>query len=176
MKNFLASHKTIWIFVAVGALAVSATIAAYYGQSQNRLSAVKQKTPQPKFEVTRQEVDPSKLPDKFPADFPTEAGATVTQNYQATTPDGREQSTRTFQTAKSLDDNLKIYQDYFKKNGWTINSTQTGDNYRSILATKNGVLIQVAIDENPSTHIKTVNITAILKAPAAQAPAPAPKK
>jgi hypothetical protein len=176
MQNFLASRKVIWLFVGIGVIAIAAITAAYYGQMQNRASLLSKKTPQPKYEVTRQDVSSSKLPDKFPADFPVEAGANITQNYQATTPDGRQQSTRTFETAKSLDDNLKIYQDYFKKNGWTVNSTQKGDNYRSILASKGDLLIQVAIDENASSHVKTVNITAIPKVPALQPAAGASKK
>lgn len=167
MHNLLSSRKIIWVFAAVGVLAVLFVLAA--GLANKKDLAGRQTTPTPKFAVTQQDIDSTKLPDKFPVGFPQETGAKITQNYQATAPDGRQQSTRTFESAKSLDENLKIYQDYFKKNNWTINDTNSAENYRSILASKDGLLIQVAIDQNAS-KVVTVNTTIIPQAASSSTP------
>ncbi len=109
--------------------------------------------------VTKTNVDFDKAPQGFPEGVPIETGAKLTQNYNATTPDGRFQATRVFETSKTLDENLAIYSDYLKKQGWEIGSTLNDPTYKVVSGTKGVQNMQVVIDENKVNKIKTVSIT-----------------
>jgi hypothetical protein len=146
-------------------LLAAAAVGAYFYFNQNNKPAP---TNQPEatkpadtktLDVTTKTVPYDKLPDQFPPDIPLEKGATVTANYNATTPDGRFQATRTFITAKTLDENYKIYQQAFAKNGWKIVSQGGKDPSWFILAQRNNITALTAIQENTVSHEKTVSIT-----------------
>lgn len=109
--------------------------------------------------VVKTNVDFDKAPKGFPEGVPIEAGAKLTQNYNATSPDGRFQATRVFETAKTLDENLAIYSDYLKKQGWVVGSTLNDPTYKVISGTKGLQNMQIVIDENKVNKIKTVSIT-----------------
>lgn len=115
-------------------------------------------TPQP-AQVQKTNVDFSKTPEKFPANIPLEANARTTQNFNATTPDGVFQAVRTFVTGKSLADNLALYTDFLKKDGWTIKGTLDNPTYKMIIGAKDKSNIQISIDENKVTKERTVSVS-----------------
>ncbi len=161
MNNFLESKKVIWVFVIFGLVAVVAAIMAV-SSGPSAVKTSQTNTPanaQKKQDVQIKKVDNSKLPDQFPADIPLETGATVTGNYNATAADGRSQATRSFETTKTLDDNFKLYSDFFKKSGYTVNSTINQANFKAILASKGDLKVQVNMSTNPTTKVKTIDIT-----------------
>ncbi len=95
----------------------------------------------------------------FPEDVPIENGAKITQNYNATSPDGRFQATRTFETTKTLDENFKIYLGYFEKNNWEINASLDQENYKMIYAYKDRGFMQISMSSNAVSGIKVVDIS-----------------
>jgi hypothetical protein len=114
---------------------------------------------QEKFEVTRTQVDQSKLPEKFPVDIPIETGAKVVDNYNASANNGSSQATRKFETAKTLDANFKLYSDFFSKNGWQTTNTVNQPELKAVFAAKDGVNAQVVIAKNSVTKKSTVEIS-----------------
>lgn len=111
----------------------------------------------PKFD--KKTVDSSKLPDKFPADIPSEQGAQILTNYNGSTPDGSTQATRSFVTAKTLAENLKIYTDYMKAKGWAVKATVNDETSKMVMGTKGDQQLQVTMSENSSSKEKTVTIS-----------------
>jgi len=109
--------------------------------------------------IAKSEVPTSQLPNKFPGNLPMEAGAEITGNYNATTPDGRFQATRSFVTKQTLAANLKLYSDYLKNNGWTSLAVVDQTTYKMVVGTKGNQQLQISIDENASSKVKTVTIT-----------------
>ncbi len=157
-NSVFSNRKVIWALLIVLVLAVAAVL-FYSGVFKSNNSTETPLTTKTEPTVETKEVEKSQLPDKFPADFPIEAGATVTTNNVKTSSDGRFQSTHSFESAKTVDQNFAIYSDYFKTHGWIINSTVTTiKNYRSIYAGKGDITIQVSINDNQATHVKTVDI------------------
>lgn len=110
---------------------------------------------------TRTDVALDKAPDKFPKDIPGESGAKVTQNYNVSTPDGRYQATRVFESNKSLIENFSIYKNYLTSNGYNIQSTVDQTSYKMIFGIKGDKSLQVTMDESTGVNIKTVNISYI---------------
>ena len=162
MHNFLSSHKMVWVFGAIGAvailtMAIVAILSPRSNTPSNEMANKAEKQEKPAVEIKK--VDESQLPDQFPAEIPLEAGAQVTGNYTATTPDGRFQATRSFETKKTLEENLRIYQDFLKSHGWTITSTINQTQLKAILATKDSSNIQINMSLNPTTKVKAVDIT-----------------
>ena len=100
------SHKFIKLLLAIVAVLILAFV-LYKFVGNNRQSS-ELKTPETAV-VKKMDVDFSKLPEKFPTNIPIESGAKITQNYNATTPEGEFQATRSFVTTKTLAENIKIY-------------------------------------------------------------------
>jgi len=117
--------------------------------------------PKPSFEVTKTDVSPSEKPSGFPASVSIEKGATITQNYEADTTDGRHQSTRVFESSKTVAQNYKIYMDSLSQNGWTIKNKLQTDNLASIFASKQGFDLSVTISKNSITGKVTVSLSAV---------------
>jgi hypothetical protein len=97
--------------------------------------------------VKTQEVSPAELPSLFPEGFPLENGATVLQNYEATTPDGRQQATRAFVSNRTLEANAQTYRDYLEVDHWVVQAEKNDATYRAIMAEKEGVSVQVVMTE-----------------------------
>ena len=113
----------------------------------------------PELKVAKQDVDAAKLPDRFPNSLPLEPGAMVLQNYNATAASGMYQATRTFVTSKTLAENFRVYDDYLKKNDWTIVNSINRDNFKVLSATKGKESLQVTMNEYAGNHRKTVEIS-----------------
>jgi hypothetical protein len=148
-----------WVKVAV-AIIVAAGLGWLAWQSQQSDS----------LEVTTREVSPSELPGMFPEGFPLESGATVVQNYTATTPDGRQQATRAFVSNRSLERNMQTYGDYLSVDHWVVQATKDEADYKAIMAEKEGVTVQVVMTEVSGT--KTVQVTFTTAQPAATSTTP----
>lgn len=151
MINILHSKAIVWFCLVVGLLAIATVVAIKQDAGPQ--------TAQQQLEVSQQNVEVTALPEGFPNNLPLEAEAKVTQNYNATTNDGRVQATRVFETSKTLDENYKIYSDYAKNNGWSLNTGIDQKDLKVITATKDGQVLQVTINLNTATQIKTVNIS-----------------
>lgn len=109
--------------------------------------------------VTKQDVPVTETPNRFPQDVPIETGAKITQNYNATAADGRYQATRTFETARTLDANFKLYSDYLKANGWKVEANVDTETYKMLLGSNGNAQLQISINENSVTKAKTVDIS-----------------
>lgn len=156
--NYQDSIKKILvglIMIIAFAIGLTMIIALFIGDSERHSS--KQSTPKTLAEKTK--VAESQLPDKFPADLPIEANAEITQNYNASTEDGRFQATRTFETKKTLSENLSIYRQYLNNNGWAVESTVDEPTYKKISGSKGIQVLQISLSENANTRVKTVSIS-----------------
>ena len=111
------------------------------------------------LKLNKQDVAAEQLPQQFPSNLPVEAGATITENFNATTDDGRIQATRAFTTKKTLAENLTLYTKYMKDNGWTIGLTVDESMEKMVAGSKGSQRLQVNIVEHPSTNIRTVTIS-----------------
>lgn len=107
--------------------------------------------------VEIKEVDKNLLPDKFPADFPIEAGAQILKNYNSEDDDVY-QATRQFASKKTVAENYKYYTDYFKANGWKITGSNDGSTIKSVTAEKGGGKISISISQNVSIKAVVVNV------------------
>lgn len=121
-KTSQMKQKTI-ITVVILVLAVVATTVVYLNNQKAKKNAnskpgVKQTKSFQPLPVT--DVTPSKLPDRFPTDIPLEQGAQIIYNFNGTNAAGMYQSTRQFESQKTIDQNYTLYQDALKKSGYTI--------------------------------------------------------
>ena len=156
--NYQDSVKKILvglIMILAFAIGLTMLIAVFKGDSKRQsssrsdLSSVARKTT----------VAENKLPENFPTNLPLEDNVEVTQNYNATTEDGRFQATRTYESKKTLAENLAIYREYLNGNGWNIVSTVDQPTYKKISGTQGIQTIQISLSENVNTKVKTVSIS-----------------
>lgn len=158
--------KSVYVVFGVVALIVIAALAYFAFSSKRKQSAepVKKTTTLNKLEESRtnlvkKEVNPSQLPDKFPSDIPLEAGAKIEQNFTQQAESGQFQATRVFATAKTLEENYNIYLNYMKSSGWTVISNINQETLKSLTGKKGTALLQIDINQNTVTKVKTVDIT-----------------
>ncbi len=86
MNNFLASKKLIWVFAAIGLLAIAGiATAGVISRRQHSKTAVKSNNTEqkkaPELQVQTTTIDNNKLPINFPTDLPIEANTKVTKNF-----------------------------------------------------------------------------------------------
>lgn len=148
------SKKKIAILIVLAVLAVAA--AAYYFLG---LKSQKDRQLEESRKVEKTNVDFSMAPQKFPANVPIESGARITQNYNSTSADGRFQATRAFETKVTLSENLKIYSEFLKSDGWKVDATTDEANYKMVFGAKGKSTLLISIDENKANSMKTVSIT-----------------
>ncbi len=151
------NKKLIILFILTAALAITA--GAYFRTNNKFNTARNHRASRLDIGVVKKNVDVNQIPVKFPTDIPIEAGAKITQNYNATAPDGRFQATRVFETKATLADNLTLYKAYLVKAGYKIQSMIDQPTLKMVYGTKDNGNLQVSIDENSQSHIKTVNIS-----------------
>ncbi len=157
--NYLKTHLAFMTIITLVIIVLALSGYILFDGWQKKHNSGKKTSSQEELVVLKNEVSTNKLPDQFPTTVPIESGAEITQNYNASTPDGRFQSTRAFVTTKSLADNLKTYQDYLKSNGWKVLATIDEETYKMILGTKDQSQLQVSISENTISKVKTVDIS-----------------
>lgn len=108
--------------------------------------------------VRKENVELSRLPDKFPASVPIEDDAVITQNYNAYLDNGTFQATRTFETKLSPEENLEIYTDYLTDQGWKIESNIDEADSKTVLGAKGTQKLQVSIYTNKVRGVNKVTI------------------
>lgn len=159
MQNLLSSRKLPWVFAVVGIIVVALAIAGSKYRSKSQGTA----PTNTESKVVTTNIAPSQLPDKFPSDIPQESGAAVLKNDVQFATDGRFQATRSYVTAKSLDENIKIFRNYFQTHGWTLTTNVDQPLFKSISATKGDLNMQVSINDNQLSKQKTVDIYVVQK-------------
>jgi len=105
------------------------------------------------------EVSINKLPVGFPTNIPLEKNAKVVQNYNATGTDGRSQATRVFESKLTLDQNYKIYTNFFQANSWKIDNKYQSASLDSIFASNGQGQLAVNISKNSVSGVVTVNLS-----------------
>ncbi len=154
MNPMQAHKKELVILLIFTALAVAGVLLFFF---KDKLVP---KSGGPEPEITQ--VDPGKSPDSFPA-IPISSDAVIVNNFNAATPDGRIQATRTFENSRSVTDNFSYYHQFLadSKNGWTVVSevNNAGDPSHKVIFAKNvdGTLtINISIGRTPSVSLVDV--------------------
>ena len=162
-----SSPKSLWIVALIVVVAAVALLFVFL--AHNKVSGpIVVVPPKPILRVYKKDLTSDQIPDKFPAELvKLEVGCKLTQNYNASAADGRFQATRACETTKTLADQIKIYRDYLAKNSWNIQDTLDQDTVKVVIANKNDAQILVVADENATTHIRTVTVTATSAQPLA---------
>ncbi len=112
--------------------------------------------PVPRVTLTEQSATPpqepqktdfgSSLPVDFPTDIPTESGVKVEQSYGLNYA-GQKQLTIVFASAKTVEENYALYDDFLTKQGWLISNKHEGQELASLYGTKENNEINVTISE-----------------------------
>jgi hypothetical protein len=159
------SHRLIWLAVIVAAIAIVAVvvISLVKKQSNETTPPTQQNQNQDQQTGKKTEVPTSQLPARFPADIPLEAGAQITQNYNADGPEGQYQASRVFISKQTLDANLATYQAYFKAKGWKVGATINEANYKFITGTKDNAQLQVTAQLANGQKTVTISYTELPK-------------
>jgi len=108
-------------------------------------------------------VPASQLPNDFPSIIPIEKGAVIVSNFNASAPNGQVQATRSFDSAKSVAENLRFYELYIltSRSGWIpISSVNdpSDPNHAAVYARdlKGGMLSITISLVNPQPFISTL--------------------
>lgn len=152
----MSKLQTFLVLIAVVILAFLGY--KYYQQSNQK--EVLPPLPEPKVMVDS--VPSEKLPDRFPANFPLEKNVPVNANYTAQA-EGAFQATRQFVSSKTLTENFKIYNDYLKKDGWTVGAALDQETIKSIFATKGRASVTITMSQNTATLENTVDISFVYR-------------
>lgn len=155
----LQSKKFVVVILVIAIAAIIASLVYAMMVRKNAGQSGTKDENKDQIQIVKKEVDKAKAPEKFPSDIPIEAGAVITQNYNATAPDGRFQATRVFETKKTLAENLTIYKDYLEEDNWKVASTVNLENYKMVFGSKGKAQLQVSIDQNSESKVKTVSIS-----------------
>lgn len=152
-------NKKLLITAIIIALAALAVGGAYYFD-RSGLSLPGRQNHQKPFAVEKKDLAFTELPQGLPQELPIESGTTTVQNYEATTTDGRVQSTRELTTNLALAAGVKQYADFFVAQGWTEVpvENQTEGTVTALLRKKSDVVL-ITGRENATTKQKTVEIT-----------------
>jgi len=158
-----AKYITALIVVVALVLVLAAFMVRYF-MGQHRQQPVSQPqvfNPKPgqSLPVVKNDVPKNVAPQGFPADIPIESGATITQNYNATAPNGMFQATREFQTKQSLGQNFALYSNYFASSGWKITNSLNLANVKILNAKKGNANLQITIFQNTTTKQNSISIS-----------------
>lgn len=105
----------------------------------------------------------TKLPTNFPADIPVEKGVKVEQSYSLNYV-GQKQLTIVFQSTKTVKENYAIYEDFLKKENWSISNKYESAKLSSLYGTKDSNDINVTISESAvASSVKSQVSISVLK-------------
>lgn len=112
------------------------------------------------------------FPNKFPVSVPVEEGAIVVSNYNATSPDGKIQATRTFESKKSVDENFGFYKKFIadRNSGWVfLNEVNNGNQpgHKALFAKSGFGTLSVNISARGAPAASLVEISFLAAAQAA---------
>lgn len=117
-----------------------------------------QPEPERSLEVSKTSLSADKFPSYLPQNLPLEKDAKILKNEDSTTNDGRKQSTRSYETKKTQADNLRIFTQYMKTNGWAISATVDNAEYKMVTGRKGNERLHVQMNTDPETKAYTVTI------------------
>jgi hypothetical protein len=145
--------------VKIAVILAVATVAVY-GLYLLRINKPVQQQRVEAFSVEKTDLQSDQLPQGFPENLPEEAGAKITQNYDATTNDGRVQSTRVMTTNKSLAVAVETYSDFFAGLGWKA-ITGNSDGSTTILMLKGDDSLLIVGSESNNERSVTLTLTEV---------------
>ena len=113
-----------------------------------------------KPEVAVKSTPPTDELPYLPQDFPIDKNATVIHNYTTTSPQQTnvEQHTRAYASSRTQADLYKTYNDYFKRNNWTIISSAQVKGSAGISALKDKVVVSVSIQDLKTTRMIVITV------------------
>ena len=116
-------------------------------------------------EVETEYVAQDKLPEKLPADLPTEEGAPIQRNEVVKISANETQYARNYLSKKTVAENYAIYEKYFNDTGWRITSTSTAETYASLSAQKADTkeVLLVNISKNSITGDVSVEVNMVVR-------------
>lgn len=142
--------------VGVVILAVVAFVAALIISYINKNNS---KDDQSAAEIgTKLDVPKDQLPEALPANLPQEENTTVVDNYTVPLENGREEGARLYVTNKTVDENVTIYNDFLKSDGWSEISNKSFDNLKIITGSKGEERILVNISQTEDGQTSTVSV------------------
>lgn len=147
-------NKKLLILSGILAVALIILAAFYFSKQKNTPKAPEN------FEVTKTNLEEGKLASGFPQDLPIEVGSETKQSYEATSKDGRKQSTITITTKKSLSEAVNVYKAFFANLGWReIPVPPANPEFPEATFRKddNVLLITTLVDE--TTKVNTIDLT-----------------
>src|ERR1700733_646975 len=155
----VSPHRVTWILALIIIVAIFALAFLYFVHKRAIVPTVT--TPAPLLKVNKIALAPSQVPQQFPPELlPLEQGATLTENFNASTADGRFQATRAYQTQQSLPEVITAYQSVLTKNSWVIQSTLDQPTLEVLIANKGSLQVLIAANQNTNTGLDTVTVTA----------------
>jgi hypothetical protein len=147
-------QKTVkkYLLILLGIVVLAFVAAWVIGNQPNGVS----KAPKASLNTGTQSQDPY---NKFPTNIPIETGAELTKNSNSSSEEGLFQGTRVFQSSKTIDENLKIYEDFLAADNWNVtNRIDRGAN-KTLLASKDGARLQIALDSATSGNTQSVTVS-----------------
>lgn len=115
-------------------------------------------------DIKVQQVPTSELPPELPKNLPLEPNAPIMRNEILDVSQGREvQHLRTYVSSKTVAENVKIYRDYFAKDGWKVAAESIQKDNATIIATKAGNTFKFTVSKNSITSDVTVELVITLR-------------
>src|SRR5574340_549763 len=113
-----------------------------------------------KTPLAMSQVSNNQLPELLPKNLPVEKGAEVLENYEfSDASTGQRQSTRSYATKKSPEENVEIYKKYLLDNQWSAVSVADGNNQNILTASKGGGSIIIVVRNNAADSPDTVSVS-----------------
>ncbi len=124
LRDVAIPLASLAVLIAVGYLAYGRIVGKQANQNQNSVVS----------ESGRITVDPRLGSAVLPNDIPVPADATVNESFDIATKDGDIQGTRSYESTRSIDDEMAAYNSYLERNKWTVLDRKAADNYASVLS------------------------------------------
>lgn len=99
----------------------------------------------------------------LPADLPKEDGEVILQYYTAQIDARNFQTTKQYESRKTLSENMKIFEDYVVKKKWPIANTLDTPDIKSVSAKGLGGTVQFTTSKNSISSKTIVDITASIR-------------
>lgn len=125
--------------------------------------ATEEKIPKTTSQAETEYVTQGKLPPELPADLPIETDAPILRNEIVKVNGGKEiQHIRSYYSAKTVEENLAIYEKYLLENGWKITSRVKEANIKLLVGSKQaGGLLRFQVTKNSITQDVVVEIMVV---------------
>jgi uncharacterized iron-regulated membrane protein len=102
-------------------------------------------------------VPSAQIPPSMPANLPFETNAKILNNFTVKDPTtGKTQSTRTYVSQKTIDENFAIYQKYLQDNGWTVTSSLDKSTVKNLNATKASANLSIVLGQDSKGQVSVM--------------------